>query len=649
MLLSKKSVELLAPAGTWEVLEAAIAAGADAVYLGGKRFNMRMHRTDTNFDDDLLKKAIEYAHAHGVRLYITVNNLISDREIEPMRDYLKFLQTIQPDALLVQDLAVMELVKELQITIPLHTSVMMNTHNEHAINKLKEYGITRIVVGREMTLSQLSLFRERTGIEVEYFMHGDMCISQSGQCFHSGILFGQSSNRGRCLKPCRWGYHLIDEASGEILDEHGPGAYKLALKDMCMYRNLPELIQAGVHSFKIEGRMRTAAFVERIVKTYRKAIDRYLADPAGYSTDEADWQNLYENRSRDFSTCFALGKPDATAIGFTGEREPRFFSQAVKEASINSPIIIKDTSFDHRLPQDYAPSLSVRVADLASVQAAAENGANRIYIGGEAFLPHQPWTLADIKKAMEIGKAHEAKIIVTTPRATMERECGEIEQLFDALNEIRPDGLMVSNMGTLNMATQMTILPVQTDFSFNTFNHLSAKLLQDIGSTMGTISLEATYAQIKELIATSTLPLELIVHGPTEAMILDHNMPALVLGYDMNTNPELFNRHYALLDSAKEAHPIRIDQHGRNHILFAKDLCLIKFLAKLLGAASYRIEGQHYSAELVGQLTRIYRTELNAILENQTNYAFNPSLLKTLSTISPRELGIGAFRYRVSR
>ncbi len=649
MLLSKKSVELLAPAGTWEVLEAAIAAGADAVYLGGKRFNMRMHRTDTNFDDDLLKKAIEYAHAHGVRLYITVNNLISDREIEPMRDYLKFLQTIQPDALLVQDLAVMELVKELQITIPLHTSVMMNTHNEHAINKLKEYGITRIVVGREMTLSQLSLFRERTGIEVEYFMHGDMCISQSGQCFHSGILFGQSSNRGRCLKPCRWGYHLIDEASGEILDEHGPGAYKLALKDMCMYRNLPELIQAGVHSFKIEGRMRTAAFVERIVKTYRKAIDRYLADPAGYTTDEADWQDLYENRSRDFSTCFALGKPDATAIGFTGEREPRFFSQAVKEASINSPIIIKDTSFDHRLPQDYVPSLSVRVADLASVQAAAENGANRIYIGGEAFLPHQPWTLADIKKAMEIGKAHEAKIIVTTPRATMERECGEIEQLFDALNEIRPDGLMVSNMGTLNMATQMTTLPVQTDFSFNTFNHLSAKLLQDIGSTMGTISLEATYAQIKELIATSTLPLELIVHGPTEAMILDHNMPALVLGYDINTNPELFNRHYALLDSAKEAHPIRIDQHGRNHILFAKDLCLIKFLAKLLGAASYRIEGQHYSAELVGQLTRIYRTELNAILENQTNYAFNPSLLKTLSAISPRELGIGAFRYRVSR
>ncbi len=649
MLLSKKSVELLAPAGTWEVLEAAIAAGADAVYLGGKRFNMRMHRTDTNFDDEMLKKAIEYAHAHNVRLYITVNNLISDREIEPMRDYLKFLQTIQPDALLVQDLAVMELVRELKITIPLHTSVMMNTHNEHAINKLKEYGITRIVVGREMTLSQLSLFKERTGIEVEYFMHGDMCISQSGQCFHSGILFGQSSNRGRCLKPCRWGYKLIDEKTGKILDENGPGAYKLALKDMCMYRHLPELIQAGVHSFKIEGRMRTAAFVERIVKTYRKAIDRYLADPAGYAIDENDWNDLYENRSRDFSTCFALGKPDASAIGFSGKREPRFFSQAVKEADIHSPVTIKPTDFEIKLPQNYAPELSVRVADLASVQKAAENGANRIYIGGEAFLPHKPWSLKDIKAAMDIGGKYKVKIIVTTPRATMERECGELEQLFTQLNEIRPDGIMVSNMGTLNMATQLTTLPVQTDFSFNTFNHLSAKLLKDNGSTMGTISLEATYAQIKELLFSSKLPLELIVHGPTEAMILDHNLPHMILGYDINTQPELFNRHYGLLDSANEVHPIRIDQHERNHVLFAKDLCLIKFLAKLLGAASYRIEGQHYDAKLVGQLTKIYRQELDKMLNSPMQYEFDPNLLTQLSTISPRELGIGAFRYRVSR
>ena len=218
MLLTRKSVELLAPAGTWDALEAAVESGADAVYLGGKHFNMRMHRGDTNFDDAMLKKAIAYTHAHDVRLYITLNNLISDEEIPALKAYLAYLNEIQPDAILVQDFAVLELVHEMNIQIPLHTSVMMNTHNEHAINKLKEYGITRIVVGREMTLSELSLFRERTGIEVEYFMHGDMCMSESGQCIHSGVVFGQSGNRGRCLKRCRWAYKLIDEKTHAVLD-----------------------------------------------------------------------------------------------------------------------------------------------------------------------------------------------------------------------------------------------------------------------------------------------------------------------------------------------------------------------------------------------------------------------------------------------
>ena len=273
MILNRKSVELLSPAGTWDALVAGVESGADAVYLGGKHFNMRMHEGDFNFDDEMLKEAIAYAHAHDVRLYITLNNLISDEEIPALREYLAYLSEIKPDALLVQDFAVLELVHEMGIDIPIHTSVMMNTHNEHAIEKLKEYGITRIVVGREMTLSELSLFRERTGIEVEYFMHGDMCISESGQCIHSGVVFGQSGNRGRCLKPCRWAYSLIDEKTGEVLDKDSDGAYKLALKDMCMYRSIPQLIQAGVFSFKIEGRMRPAPFIRRIVSTYRKAID----------------------------------------------------------------------------------------------------------------------------------------------------------------------------------------------------------------------------------------------------------------------------------------------------------------------------------------------------------------------------------------
>ncbi len=648
MLLNRKSVELLAPAGTWDALVAGVESGADAVYLGGKHFNMRMHEGEFNFDDALLKKAIDYAHEHGVRLYITLNNLISNEEIPALREYLAYLNEIRPDALLVQDFAVLELVHEMGIKIPLHTSVMMNTHNEHAIEKLKEYGITRIVVGREMTLSELSLFRERTGIEVEYFMHGDMCISESGQCIHSGVLFGQSGNRGRCLKPCRWAYQLIDEKTGEVLDKDGPGAYKLALKDMCMYRAIPQLIQAGVFSFKIEGRMRPAGFIRRIVSTYRKAIDAYIADPNGYTTDEEGWKKLYDNRARDFTTTFAFGQPGKKDIGFTGEREPRFFSHAVKEAGFQDEVLrqerdIQKENAAHR-------TLSVRVNTMESAKAAIDNGADTIYVGGEAFRPLRPWKLGDYEEILAYAKG-KARVVVTTPRTTMRRECGELEQFFTALRTIRPDGLMVSNLGSLKLAQSLTDLPVQADLSFNLFNQLAAKFLKENGLSMAATSYELSFEQLREIVETAELPLETVVHGSYESMICDHDFPAMSLPeFNELDNPEVLDRHYALLDTAGEKHAIRIDQYGRNHLYFAKDLCLYPYLAKFNGLASYRIEAQDYTPELTGRVTKLYREALDALAAGKgAEAAFDHAAFEEVERLSPREWGIGTYRFRQSR
>ena len=648
MLLNRKSVELLAPAGTWDALVAGVESGADAVYLGGKHFNMRMHEGEFNFDDALLKKAIDYAHEHGVRLYITLNNLISNEEIPALREYLAYLNEIRPDALLVQDFAVLELVHEMGITIPLHTSVMMNTHNEHAIEKLKEYGITRIVVGREMTLSELSLFRERTGIEVEYFMHGDMCISESGQCIHSGVLFGQSGNRGRCLKPCRWAYKLIDEKTGEVLDKDGPGAYKLALKDMCMYRAIPQLIQAGVFSFKIEGRMRPAGFIRRIVSTYRKAIDAYIADPNGYTTDEEGWKTLYDNRARDFTTTFAFGQPGKKDIGFTGEREPRFFSHAVKEAGFQDEVLrqerdIQKENAAHR-------TLSVRVNTMESAKAAIDNGADTIYVGGEAFRPLRPWKLGDYEEILAYAKG-KARVVVTTPRTTMRRECGELEQFFTALREIRPDGLMVSNLGSLKLAQSLTDLPVQADLSFNLFNQLAAKFLKENGLSMAATSYELSFEQLREIVETAELPLETVVHGSYESMICDHDFPAMSLPeFNELDNPEVLDRHYALLDTAGEKHAIRIDQYGRNHLYFAKDLCIHPYLAKFNGLASHRIEAQDYTPELTGRVTKLYREALDALAAGKSaEEAFDHAAFEEVERLSPREWGIGTYRFRQSR
>ena len=648
MLLNRKSVELLAPAGTWDALVAGVESGADAVYLGGKHFNMRMHEGEFNFDDALLKKAIDYAHEHGVRLYITLNNLISNEEIPALREYLAYLNEIRPDALLVQDFAVLELVHEMGITIPLHTSVMMNTHNEHAIEKLKEYGITRIVVGREMTLSELSLFRERTGIEVEYFMHGDMCISESGQCIHSGVLFGQSGNRGRCLKPCRWAYKLIDEKTGEVLDKDGPGAYKLALKDMCMYRAIPQLIQAGVFSFKIEGRMRPAGFIRRIVSTYRKAIDAYIADPNGYTTDEEGWKTLYDNRARDFTTTFAFGQPGKKDIGFTGEREPRFFSHAVKEAGFQDEVLRQECDIEkenaaHRV-------LSVRCNTVESAKAAIRSGADTVYVGGEAFRPLRPWKLGDYEEILAYAKG-KARVVVTTPRTTMRRECGELEQFFTALREIRPDGLMVSNLGSLKLAQSITDLPVQADISFNLFNQLAAKFLKENGLSMAATSYELSFEQLREIVETAELPLETVVHGSYESMICDHDFPAMSLPeFNELDNPEVLDRHYALLDTAGEKHAISIDQYGRNHLYFANDLCLYPYLAKFNGLASYRIEAQDYTPELTGRVTKLYREALDALAAGKSaEEAFDHAAFEEVERLSPREWGIGTYRFRQSR
>ena len=637
MILKRSSVELLAPAGNWDTLEAAVKAGADAVYLGGKHFNMRLHRQDMNFDDEALARAVSFAHAHGVRLYVTINNLIYENELGDLEEFLRYLGTIGPDAILVQDLAVIRLVRKLNLKIPMHASVMMNIHNEPSMNLLKKCGITRIVASRELSLDELSLLRERTGLEIEYFMHGDMCFAESGQCIHSGVLFGKSSNRGLCLKPCRWPYRLIDEETGEILDENGRGAYKLAIKDMCMYRHIPELIQSGVFSFKIEGRMRPADFVFRIVSLYRKAIDAYLADPTGYRIDEGDWQTLYNGRVREFSTCSALGKVTAEDIGWDGSREPRFFSHAVEEAAMP----FSNQNDVDKCRAEGAPRLSVRAADKESAVAAIENGADTVCIGGDVFRPRRPWTLEAIGNVIDYAHAHGKLAVVATPRTAMRRECGELEQFLKALEQIRPDAVCVGNLGTLEMAHTMTSLPIQADFSMNICNHASLEFLKAYGVKIATASFELPPAELQAMLQNAAIPVEVVIHGAYASMLCDHNIPAFSLSPNPFADTAFSDHRYALLDEAGERHSIRIDQYGRNHILFAKDLCLYPYIGALNGVNSYRIEGQDYTPQWVGRLVAFYRKALDAT-------SMGASGMLTIDEIAsdgPRKPGIGAFRF----
>lgn len=638
MTLTKKSVELLAPAGNFDSLIAAVEAGADAVYLGGKAFNMRVHRSDFNFSDDELKSAIEFAHSRDVKIYVTLNNLISAEEIAPLEKFLKFLDEIQPDAILVQDLAVINLVRKLGIKIPMHASVMMNTHNFRTIELLKSFGITRVVVGRELTLTEVSLLKARTGIEVEYFMHGDMCFAESGQCIHSGVVFGQSGNRGRCMKPCRWSYKFIDEDTGEILND---SSYKLALNDMCMFRNIPDLIQAGVVSFKIEGRMRPPEFVRRLVSTYRREIDAYIADPTGYSVNENIFAELYNNRVRDFTTTFAFGKPTTHDIGLTGEREPKIFSRAVVEPNFDDAAVKEIFSSERAIDGHGKPKLTVRAATVENARAAIEAGADLVYVGGEIFRPNKPQSLDALKSAVDFVHAAGKQIVLSTPKTCKDKDSAELAEFFARANEIKFDGVTGGNLGTLRLVRELTDAPIFADVSFNLFNPVAAEFLQSLGVVQATASLELSFAQVRSVVENSPLPIEIIVHGATESMICDHDFAKLYLpNYDEFATPDKLNRHYALRDEAGEIHSLRVDQFKRWHIFFGKELCLLPYVEKFFGAAALRVEAQNYSPERTAQVVRMYRKAIDG-----KDFSADFDAYKK---IAPK-LGAGVYRFKQSK
>lgn len=265
-----KKVELLAPAGSWDALVAAVSSGADAVYLGGTRFGARAFAS--NFDDEKMVEAVRYCHIRNVTVYVTVNTLVYEDELEEAKQYIDFLYHAQVDALIVHDFGIFELVQENYPDFELHCSTQMHIHNADGVKLMKKRGAARVVLARE---TPLDLIRQCTalGIETEVFVHGALCICYSGQCLFSSLNGGRSGNRGECAQPCRMKYDLINLDSHEKIKT--AGQYLLSTQDLYTLDHIPELIEAGITSFKIEGRMKRAEYVAKTVECYRKAIDAY--------------------------------------------------------------------------------------------------------------------------------------------------------------------------------------------------------------------------------------------------------------------------------------------------------------------------------------------------------------------------------------
>ena len=300
-------VELLAPAGDFSCLKAAIEAGCDAVYIGGKLFGARAF--SYNFTDDEIIKAINYAHLFGVKVYVTTNTLIYDKEVERFLEYILFLHKNNVDAVIIQDLGMLDLVRQTFPNLEVHASTQMHIHNLDGASFMEKLGVKRVVLARETSISKIKEIKEKTNIDIEIFIHGALCVSYSGQCLMSSLIGNRSGNRGTCAGSCRQSYSIVDENNNIILNNK----YPLSMKDLCSLENLKTLLDIGVTSLKIEGRMKSSSYVYTVVKLYRLAIDSYYKNNNIY-IDEKELYNLKKIFNREFTKGFLFDEENNKVI-----------------------------------------------------------------------------------------------------------------------------------------------------------------------------------------------------------------------------------------------------------------------------------------------------------------------------------------------
>ena len=308
-----RKTELLIPAGSLEVLKVAVLYGADAVYLGGEAFGLRAKAK--NFTDEEIREGIAFAHSRGVKVYITANILAHNRDLEGVEAYFEELKDMGPDALIISDPGVFSIARRVCPEIDIHISTQANNTNYGTYLFWWNLGAKRVVSARELSLEEIRQIRERIPeeMEIESFIHGAMCISYSGRCLLSNFLTGRDANQGACTHPCRWKYSLVEETRpGEYfpVTENDRGTFIFNSKDLCMIDHIPEMMEAGIDSFKIEGRMKTALYVATVTRAYRLAIDACMRDPEEYRKNMAWYrEEIGKCTNREFTTGFYFGKP----------------------------------------------------------------------------------------------------------------------------------------------------------------------------------------------------------------------------------------------------------------------------------------------------------------------------------------------------
>ena len=627
--MDKRKIELLAPAGRWEALEKVAAAGADAVYLGGKRFNMRLLRPGFNFSDQELQDAVNYLHRQNKRLYITVNNIYYDEEIRGLSDYLLFLEEIGVDALIIQDSALLRLHRQLGLTLPLHASVQMGLSSAEALEFLAANGVSQVILSKNLSLQEISSIHEAHPMTIEFFAHGDLCISHTGKCLLSSLVTGASGNRGICIKPCRWPYTLKG-----IIDDQDGRRYYLAHKDLCLYSHLKDLVEAGVSSFKIEGRMREGDYLAFLVGIYRKALDGIIEDREDSRIFKEDAERLEAKRVRDSSTGGLFGCTGVESVSLSGEREPFFPTSARRLDRLKA----EDYEEVPIAAGDGAPvAISVKAADLEMLERLFNIGVNRVILGYEYMRQHRAgWNKAGIERALERTEGQAIDLVVETPRVVNAAEMEYIEKLLDWIKNRPRLEVMVNEYGTLALALRKG-LAISAGPGLNLSNSTAADFLRSKGLKRLTASMELDFAKLKTML-DSGADIELMVHGPLYGLVTDFCPARAATGAERaNCHEVCRTDDYALMDEHGQHYHIRSDAQCRNYIYYPYDLCLFPYLPWLYGAGlrHLRIDGQYYDSRQIAATVSIYREAINKMV--QGNWRERDNYIKLLQ-LYPRGL-----------
>ena len=371
--------ELLSPAGNFEKLKAALLYGADAVYLAGTRFGMRS--AADNFTSDELYEAAQYVHERGKKIYLTLNTMPHNYEYPDLRAFLEYIKDAGIDACIVADMGVMYLIKEIMPDMEIHVSTQASIVSAAAANAYVKLGAKRLVLARELTLSEIKEIKASLpqGIELEAFVHGSMCVSYSGRCMLSHSLTGRDANRGACAQPCRWEYNITEIKRPDQpypIEENELGTFIMSSKDMCTISIIPQLIEAGIDSFKIEGRMKSAYYAAVVTNAYRMAIDSYLRSPADYQFDSRLMRELESVSHREYCTGFYLDNPMqepqmSTINGYI--REKSYFATALSLNDMPSPDSLAWKNDDGML-YPFIQRNKIKIGDSAEIISPSQIG-----------------------------------------------------------------------------------------------------------------------------------------------------------------------------------------------------------------------------------------------------------------------------------